>query len=350
VKKDYSWMKPSNKLEDDVQDVNDDIEEKDVSNVSKSRRYLPYPTVNLTFPATSPTSRFETVANGSPLSSKKPIYQKHKDNETAIANMEYIPISTNDGYVSQQIESRTPNRSSNNVNTGNNSSVRPKSAPSNSKRSSNTDSLVMKPSDPPTSIQQLEVQGVNLFTTSGSFRVTAASDLIVSEVSPDHAVERQTIRDLKHTDSNNAKLANTATSNSKRPSSAGSTNQRLRRPRPQQATENSPQLSDPNVVKETPQRTLLRKYYGQNENVEDIKPSGTAETTKRRKTPKREKRKGTVNHLQGRNVEGDIESKANERERKYKQKETILSQREANFKENYLVRQLKRLGVGSSDT
>ena len=328
--------------------------------VSRKRREFSYPTLNLAFEPTSPVqlpskSRKEKLQeNNRSMNGAKYRAANYQSEDKAIDNedgmeMEFIT------FVKSSPSGKKMN-SNNNDSNGTNS-VRPKSAPSIPKQRT----MVNTPC-----LQGLNTMGSRIAT---DFNAVSATEVdLVSNIAVNTPPRRQqqSIKGTNKFQENNktesarfVELKNQSFDDSdvfrvgvvsgsggggdfSRPSSAGTVRQRRPKTYSSLLDPSGHTSPDPTIVKESLNGAnfKLRRQSTETENNAAAGAGDDSVKNRSRRANPRNNSKANQWSQQG----------GQEREDALRKREMSLSEREASFKESYLRRQLKRLGVGTGDT
>eukprot|EP01036_Dinobryon_divergens_P024143 gene24143-32560_t len=347
----YAWLKlvSKNQIPDKDVELADAGEPK---YVSRKRREFAYPTLNLAFEPSSPVqlpSRArkekeklqESTRNASGAKSKTP---NNQFEDKIAGNEDFMEME----FVTFIKPSQSGKKMGSNNNDSNGSNlVRPKSAPSIPKQR--------------TMANTPGVQGLNGVSgkLATDFNAELATEVdVVSNSTPPHRQQRtKRVNTLEETNKAEGRFVElristfddsdvlrggggggARTTNISRPSSAGTV--RPRRPKSSLHAPSGHASPDPTIVEESLNGTNLKtkKQFTETEN----NPAGETENVKDR--PRRSFTKNSSK------VREWSQQEDQDREEALRKREMSLSEREAIFKESYLRRQLKRLGVGTGDT
>jgi hypothetical protein len=352
----YAWLKlvSKNQISDKDVELADAGEPK---YVSRKRREFAYPTLNLAFEPSSPVqlpSRTrkekeklqESTRNASGAKSKTP---NNQFEDKIAGNEDFMEME----FVTFIKPSQSGKKIGSNNNDSNGSNlVRPKSAPSIPKQRT----MANTPG-----VQGLNGMGGKLATDFNAELATAVdvvSNVVVSTL-PHQQQRSKGVNTLEETNKAEGRFVELristfddsdllrggggdggggARTNISRPSSAGTV--RPRRPKSSLHAPSGHASPDPTIVKESLNGTNLKtkKQFTETENNR----AGETENVK-----DRPRRSFTRNSSK---VREWSQQEDQDREEVLRKREMSLSEREAVFKESYLRRQLKRLGVGTGDT
>ena len=365
----YAWLKlvAKNQIPDKDKDVELAADTGEPKYVSRKRREFAYPTLNLAFETSSPVQQLPSRARKQekPQENSRNVHGGAKSKTTT--NQFEDKDTGNEDYMEMEFvtfvkttQSGKKMDSNNNDSNGTNL-VRPKSAPSIPKQRT----MVNTPG-----VQGLNAMGGKIaadFNAALATEVDLVSNNVVS--TPPHRQQRSK---MVHASEENNKAAvesrfselkistfddsdvlrggvvsggggdgGGGRTNSSRPSSAGTV--RPRRPK-SHTTLHAPSghaSPDPTIVKESLNGTNFKtkKQFTETENNVSEANSLLKDRTRRRSST----RIGSKVRVWSQQEEQD-------REEAMRKRELSLSEREADFKESYLRRQLKRLGVGTGDT
>ena len=365
--KNYSWLKlvTKNTYADPnpvSEAVNQTADPRNIELPSKKRKELSYQTLNLTFDSAHPVVPVaeadlsprrskpgpETNRVKTKLMSSDRVVSQEKDKPTFSRNNDAKEfISLTNRPASNEVKVNPQN------NNGSSHLVRPKSAPSTGRRRPNVDSEQSNGRNPVDS--SLEVQGTNPLGRGTA--VTAADLLVAENGNTDNGRREGTqAKDDKilfdpagDSEGKGAvrrgRPPEAIEGSSSRPSSAGFTRLRRKKNLRTFLLATNDVSPEPNVVPESQQGTNLRlkKTFVESHNLGN--------------SPKENERIGShglardqQQQQQRQRQEKSQEEKDKEREDQLRRREASLSEKEAAFKESYLRRQLRRMGVGVSET